>query len=229
MPAKTLLMIWTLGTGLLLSGCFDESNDTSRSFGSGAGPRYGGGLLGGGDLNQAPTIAGTPSANILEGELYEFRPTASDPEGDSLEFSIARKPAWAKFDKASGRLSGTPGADDVGNFTNIAISVSDGKAAATLAAFDVSVNQIAAGNATLSWNPPTANADGSPLIDLTGYRIYYGRNQDNLTQLVVVNNPGLTRYVVENLTPARWHFEITSVNSEGLESQRSPTASKTIG
>ena len=228
MPTKTL-SICILGAALLLSGCFDESNDGVHSFGNGAGPGPGPGPGTGSETNQAPTIAGTPGANILEGELYEFVPTASDPEGDSLEFSIARKPAWAQFDKDSGRLSGTPGAGDVGNFTNIAISVSDGKASAALAAFDVSVNQIAAGNATLSWSPPTANADGSPLNDLTGYRIYYGRNQDNLTQVVVVNNPGLTRYVVENLTPALWHFEMTSVNSAGVESQRSPTATKTIG
>ena len=33
--------------------------------------------------------------------------------------------------------------------------------------------------------------------------------------MVVVNNPGLTRYVIENLTPARWYFSMTSVNSRG--------------
>ena len=79
-------------------------------------------------LNQAPTITGAPPASILEGELYEFTPNASDPDGDDLEFSISRKPEWADFNRATGRLSGTPGAGDVGNFTNIVISVSDGKA-----------------------------------------------------------------------------------------------------
>ena len=67
------------------------------------------------------------------------------------------------------------------------------------------------------------------MTDLAGYRIYYGRNADNLTQVVVLNNPGLTRYVIENLTPAIWHFEMTSVNAEGTESRRTQTASKTIG
>ena len=43
--------------------------------------------------------------------------------------------------------------------------------------------------------PPSENADGSVLTDLAGYRIYYGRNPDNLTQVVVLDNPGLTRYV----------------------------------
>ena len=53
--------------------------------------------------------------------------SASDADGDTLEFSIARKPAWANFDSATGRLSGTPDAEDVGNFTNIAITVTDGQ------------------------------------------------------------------------------------------------------
>ena len=27
---------------------------------------------------------------------------------------------------------------------------------------------------TLSWDPPTTNADGTPLTDLAGYKVYYG-------------------------------------------------------
>ncbi len=180
------------------------------------------------EANQPPAITGDPAASILEGQLYEFMPSASDADGDKLEFSISRKPAWARFDKASGRLWGTPSAADVGNFTNIAISVSDGKASADLRAFDVAVNQTAGGQATLSWQPPTENSDGSSLTDLTGYRIYYGTNKNNLNNIVVLNNPGLTRYVVENLTPAIWHFSMTSVNAGGVESTRTEPSSKTI-
>ena len=44
----------------------------------------------------------------------------------------------------------------------------------------------------------------------------------------MLDNPGLTRYVIENLTPARWHFAMTSVNQDGVESPRTDTASKTI-
>ena len=76
--------------------------------------------------------------------------------------------------------------------------------------------------------PPTENADGSTLIDLAGYRIYYGRNASTLDQVVKLSNPGLSRYVIENLSPARWYFSMTSLNSSGVESTRSPTASKLI-
>lgn len=180
-------------------------------------------------VNHAPTISGAPIRTVVEGEFYEFMPAADDADDDTLQFSIARKPVWAQFDPTTGRLWGTPAEQDVGNFTNIQISVSDGTDSASLSAFDVTVDPVANGSATLSWNPPTANSDGTALTDLTGYRIYYGRNPDQLTRTVVVNNPGLTRYMIENLVPARWHFSMTSVNASGRESARSPTVSKLIG
>ena len=179
-------------------------------------------------MNQAPTISGAPPPSVVEGQPYEFTPTAADPDGDDLQFTISRKPAWATFDKSTGRLAGTPDTQDVGNFTNIGISVSDGQATAALTDFNITVNAIALGSATLSWNPPTENVDGTTLTDLSGYRIYYGRSANQLNQSIVLNNPGLTRYVVENLAPANWHFAMTSVNSSGIESGRSPTVSKTI-
>ncbi len=211
-----------LAATMALHGCFDDSSENDQAGNPPDDPDPPA-------ANRAPTIAGTPTATIIEGEFYEFMPTAADADGDVLTFSIARKPAWATFDRASGRLSGTPAADDVGNFTNIVITVSDGAASAALGEFDITVDAIALGSATLSWDPPTENTDGSALMDLAGYRIYYGRSESQLTRSVVINNPGLTRYVVENLAQANWFFAMTSVNSDGVESRRSPTVSKTIG
>ena len=85
--------------------------------------------------NRAPTITGTPPTAVLQGTAYTFTPTAADPDGDTLTFSIANQPAWAAFDTATGRLSGTPGAGDVGTTSGIVISVSDGSLSASLAAF----------------------------------------------------------------------------------------------
>ncbi|MGH8222871.1 MAG: fibronectin type III domain-containing protein [Woeseiaceae bacterium] len=85
------------------------------------------------------------------------------------------------------------------------------------------------GSATLSWYPPTQNVGGSALKNLAGYRIYYGQSARTLNQAIKLDNPGLTRYVVENLSPARWHFAMTSVNSAGRESRRTEIVSKIIG
>lgn len=213
-------LAFVLSSALILGACFGELDDDDDPQTADVEEP--------GAQNQAPTISGSPPPNILEGEAYSFTPVASDPDGDTLEFSVARKPSWASFDRSTGRLWGTPDSEDVGNFTNIGISVTDGDRSAALPNFDISVNQIALGSATLSWMPPTQNDDGSPLIDLAGYRIYYGRDQNNLTRIAVLNNPGLTRYVVENLSPVRWYFTMTSVNAQGDESGRSATVSKTI-
>lgn len=216
------------GTSLLLAACFEGSGNGNQFGDPGVPGDPGNPVDPPPGANVAPTISGSPPSHILEGELYEFTPNASDADGDTLEFSVSRKPAWAQFDRATGRISGTPGAGDVGNFTNITISVTDGQASASLSDFDITVDQIAFGTATLSWNPPTENSDGTPLTNLAGFRIYYGRNKDNLTRSVVLNNPSLTRYVVENLVPARWHFAMTSVNTDGKESRRTTTVNKRI-
>ena len=82
---------------------------------------------------------------------------------------------------------------------------------------------------TLSWMPPTENVDGSALLNLAGYRIYYGRSSDLLNQTIDLKNPGLTSYVLENLSGGRWHFAMSSVNAKGAESQRSGTVSMMVG
>ena len=88
--------------------------------------------------NAAPTINGSPATSGTVGNNYVFQPAASDADGDPLTFSITNRPAWANFDTASGRLSGTP--SGAGTFANIGISVSDGQASAALRAFSITVN-----------------------------------------------------------------------------------------
>lgn len=181
-----------------------------------------------GQSNRPPTIAGTPVTAVRQGETYNFTPVASDPDGDTLTFSIRNRPGWASFDPATGRLSGTPGAAHVGTYGNVEISVSDGRAAAQLPAFGISVNQISLGSVTLSWMPPLTNADGSALTTLAGYRIYYGQSSGALSQVILIDNAGATRWVVGNLSPATYYFAMTSHNTAGVESARSAIVSRAV-
>lgn len=84
------------------------------------------------------------------------------------------------------------------------------------------------GVATLDWQPPTANVDGSTLTNLAGYTVYYGTSPDNLSQSVKLSNPGLTAYSVTGLTSGTWYFAITSYSSDGVESARTTTVSTKI-
>jgi hypothetical protein len=84
------------------------------------------------------------------------------------------------------------------------------------------------GSATLSWQPPTQRTDGSPLVDLAGYRILYGTSSSNLSNRVTLNNAGLTSYVIENLSQGTWYFAMTAFDAAGAESDQSNVGSKTI-
>ncbi len=210
------LYVWVTFVSLILGGC----------LGSGGGGGTDGDRQK--DINQAPTISGTPPVSVMPGDKYAFQPAAADPDGDKLRFTIARLPVWATFDNATGRLSGTPRAGDVGQHIGITITVSDGTRSTSLPAFDISVRQMADGSVTLSWMPPTENIDGSALTNLAGYRIYSGLSIEAMNHVVILDNPGLTRFVVENLAPATWYFAMTSVNAKGKESRRSAVVSKRI-
>jgi hypothetical protein len=178
--------------------------------------------------NRAPTISGTPATAVMQGTAYTFTPTASDPDGNPLTFSITNPPAWATFDTATGRLSGTPGAGHVGATSGIVIRVSDGTLSASLAPFALTVQAVATGSATISWTPPTTNTDGSPLTNLSGYRVYWGTTAGSYPNSETLPSPGLTSHVVTSLVPGTYFFVVTAVNSLGGESAFSEPASKTI-
>ena len=171
--------------------------------------------------NSPPSLSGTPDGVVLENSFYEFVPSASDRDGDALTFTINNGPGWADFDPTTGALYGTPDAADVGHYSAIQIAVSDGLSTAELPAFDIDVTSVTLASVTLQWQPPTENTDGTPLTDLAGYRIYYGVDPAELSSLIELPNPGLTTYVVEELTPSTWYFAMTSVNDQGQESDLS--------
>lgn len=178
--------------------------------------------------NRAPVINGTAPTAATAGVLYDFKPVAQDPDGDALTFSIVNKPVWASFNTTSGRLHGTPTASDLGTFAGVTVRVSDGELEDELAPFAISVSDTAKGSATLSWSAPTTNEDGSPLIDLRGYRVYYGIEQTKLTSRVEIPSADVTSATIEELEPSTWYFAVRAYAADGAESGPSNVVSKTI-
>jgi len=178
--------------------------------------------------NAAPVISGGPAWGTKYGEMYEFVPSASDADGDTLTFDIQNKPNWAKFDSSTGKLYGQPTLANVGDYGSIVVSVSDGTSSASLPAFSVAVMQTANGTVTLSWTAPTQNSDGSALTDLAGYKIYYRKNSGSYDQAVRLDNPSITTFVVEQLSPATYYFAATAFNSTGVESSFSTEVVRTV-
>lgn len=207
-------------SALLLGGCGGGGGGGSTSNATNPPPSSG--------SNVAPTISGAPASSVVAGQAYSFQPSAADSNGDQLTFSVANLPGWATFNTSTGRISGTPTATQIGSYANISVSVSDGSASATLAAFSITVNAIGTGTATLSWLPPTQNSDGSALTNLSGFQVRYGRSAGNLDQSVSLDNPSINRYVVENLATGTWYFAVVAVNASGVTSTLSNTSNKTI-
>jgi hypothetical protein len=176
--------------------------------------------------NSAPTISGTPTTTLVVGNPWSFTPTASDPDGDTLTFSITGQPSWASFDSKTGQLSGTP--STAGSHGPITITASDGKSSTSLKAFTLRVDAPTLGTATVSWQPPTQRTDGSALTDLAGYRVYYGKSSGSLTHVININNVGQTSQHIENLDSGTWYFAVTAYCSKGLESPKSEIGSKKI-
>jgi hypothetical protein len=89
-------------------------------------------------------------------------------------------------------------------------------------------NQSTSRAATLSWDAPTSNTNGTPLTDLAGYRIYYGLSSDDLSHSVKISTIGLQTYVIDDLEPGTWYFAVRAVASDGAESPLSDVVAKTI-
>jgi hypothetical protein len=179
-------------------------------------------------IDGPPTISGNPATSVNVGSTYSFTPNASDPEGHALTFSIQNEPAWTTFSTNTGQLTGTPTAANVGTYANIIIGVSNGTLTAFLPAFSITVNQASTGTATVNWSIPTQNTNGTPLVNLAGYNIYYGTSANSLSQSVQVANPGATSYVLTNLAAGTWYIGVVDYTTSSVESSFSNIASTTI-
>ena len=111
--------------------------------------------------NTAPVISGSPATAVLAGQSYAFRPSASDPDRDTLGYSIQNRPIWSTFSTSTGQLSGTPTSAQVGSYPNIVISVSDGKATTALPAFAIAVNAAPNTAPVISGSPATSVETGT--------------------------------------------------------------------
>lgn len=187
-----------------------------------------------------PTISGTPATTATVGVAYSFQPGASSTTG--VTYSITNMPSWATFSATTGQLSGTPGSGDVGTDAGIVITVAQGNASASLAAFTITVAAAAVTNptpptpptpptqttATLSWAAPVQNTDGSAITSLSGYVISYGTSPSAMTQTVTVSDPTSTSYTIQSLVAGTWYFAVSAVESGGVSSALSSVVSTTI-
>ncbi len=183
-----------------------------------------------GDSAPYLVLSGTPPGAVTAGDLYLFAPGFESGGQTPPVFAIEGLPHWAGFDEVTGELFGTPDDADIGLYEAISIAATDGVVETSLPPFTIEVVApgAAQGLVTLSWAPPTENEDGSYLVDLAGYWIYWGNNPGTYTEWMKIDNPGLTTIVIEDLVPGFWEFAMTSFNAAGVESSLSNTVTRFV-
>ena len=195
---------------ILLAGVLALLHAVSRAPVESAAPAQAAGALPAVTGNRAPTISADAAAYARVGEPYRFQPEAADADGDRLSFTAENLPPWAQLDSATGTITGTPGDSDVGEYETITV-----------------VPRVTVA-ATLEWEAPMAKGDGSPLDDLAGYRIVYGRSPDDLDHSVYIGDPAQTSYEFTDLPQGVWYFAVIALNASGLEGPPTPPAMKSI-
>jgi hypothetical protein len=97
------------------------------------------------DSNQPPdaapvlTISGKAHSRVAPAVFYAFTPTVRHSGDRKLVFSVLNKPSWLSFGRRRGTLYGSPQGSDIGTYTNITITVSDGNSTVQLPPFAIQV------------------------------------------------------------------------------------------
>jgi hypothetical protein len=91
----------------------------------------------------------------------------------------------------------------------------------------VTVAAVVSGStATVSWEAPTTNTDGTPLTPLSGYTIYYGTSPSALSHSIPASATA-TSYEITGLAPGTWYFAVAANAKVGTKSAMSNIGSGT--
>ncbi len=113
-------------------------------------------------LNRPPQITSTPVTTGTEGQAYSYQVTATDPENDSLIFSLTTAPNGMVIHPSSGLLEWAQ--PTVGGPFSVAVTVTDGNGGTGTQAFAVQVTAIASNETLVPQVTGLARSEGESLI-----------------------------------------------------------------
>lgn len=228
----TLLTILALVLGAC-SGSGSGPNPLQDAGGGGTGgtPEYGG-SSGDESSSDAPPLTITVTSPA-EGGTLETPDEAVALAGTASGSGEIVAVSWTSDKGEQGTASGSESWEtgniplQVGDNT-ITITAEDSTGATASETVIVKRESDEMGSVTLNWEAPTTREDGSPLTDLSGYTIHYGRMSETYDYEIKIENPGVVSYVIEQLSPGTWYFVARAYDSAGLESKISNEVSKDV-
>lgn len=106
------------------------------------------------DVNRPPTIQNPGTQSPKENQTYKKKIQASDPDGDTITYTMTGLPNGAKIDPTTGEITWTPGPGDVGKVYTATITVTDSKGAKASIQVTFSVGNVN-DPPTITSKPPT--------------------------------------------------------------------------
>lgn len=122
-----------------------------------------------------------------------------------------------------GGSSGTSSTADTGTASGSSGSTDGGSSGGAGGSASADKNEV-----MVSWSPPTQNVDGSALGDLAGYKIYYGVDEDNLSDSISVDASSTSYTMTGLLAGTTYYFAVATQNLSGVESDLSAVVSTTV-
>ena len=93
-----------------------------------------------GEANRAPEITSAAPTSGSECDPYTYHLEASDPDGDTLSYSLTISPAGMTIDRATGLIEWTPGHDQTGDHP-VEVMVEDGKGGSDTRSWTITVRE----------------------------------------------------------------------------------------
>ena len=173
-------------------------------------------------VNRAPTITTASTAQARVGVTYDYQPVATDPDGDTLRFTADNLPPWASMDPNTGRITGTPGENDLGEYESITIVVADAAGRTESNPFSITVlpaptppPESESRRCSGRRRRRRSTARRSTISPATAFSTDTTANE--LDRSVLIPNPDHDLLRVRDARSGIWYFAVVAVNAGGLE------------
>ena len=80
----------------------------------------------------------------------------------------------------------------------------------------------------LAWDEPTTNADGTPLTDLAGYKVYRTTVQGDITGVTGTDVGNVTTWTDVDVPEGTYYYTATAYDTNGNESETSNYVTTTL-
>lgn len=133
-------------------------------------------------LNKAPILANLNAISIKAGETGNVNIVATDDAGDIMTIQVSNLPSFATFQNTgngTGTIAINPQIQDIGNYPNIQVKVTDNAGANTIKYFDITVIDPQLRNVYVNFAPDGSDAQPAPWNNFFGY-LFANNNYGNL-------------------------------------------------